>query len=119
MPASDTNRHSRRNALAVVALLLGVWWSGAEVLRADAAEAVSVTMKDVSFSPATVRIKAGQTVTWSNPSKLTHTVTGSGFDSGNVGPGGSWSHRFTKAGTYSYVCTPHAAAGMRGTVIVQ
>jgi plastocyanin len=119
---SETNRHSRRILLAVVTLtvmLLGFWWVRAGTLRADEAEAAAVMMKDVSFSPATVRIKAGQTVTWSNPSKLTHTVTGSGFDSGNVGPGGSWSRKFTKAGTYTYVCTPHAAAGMRGTVIVQ
>ena len=124
MPTSGTNRHPRRNLLVLIALavlLPGFWWAGgrAVALRADAAEAAVVTMNDVSFSPATVRIKAGQTVTWRNASQLTHTATGSGFDSGNVAPGGRWSHRFTKAGTYPYVCVPHRAAGMRGTVIVQ
>jgi plastocyanin len=123
VPTLETNRRPRRSTLALTALavlLLGFWrvYGSAVPLRADAPEAV-VIMKDASFSPATVRIKAGQTVTWSNPTTLTHTATGSGFDSGNVGPGGSWSHKFTKAGTYAYVCVPHSAAGMRGAVIVQ
>jgi plastocyanin len=107
-------------ALVMLAgLLPAVWWARAGALGAEAPEAAVVTMKDVSFSPATVRIRAGQTVTWRNPTQLTHTATGSGFDSGNVAPGGSWSHKFTKAGTYAYVCVPHQAAGMRGTVVVQ
>jgi plastocyanin len=32
---------------------------------------------------------------------------------------GTYKHRFAKAGTYRYVCTPHAGAGMKGTVIVR
>ena len=124
MPVSETNRQSSHLTLALIVmavLLLGFWWTRgrAGVLRADVAEAAVVTMNDVSFSPATLRIRAGQTVTWHNGSKLVHTATGSGFDSGNVGPGGSWSHKFTKAGTYTYICVPHQAAGMRGTVMVQ
>jgi plastocyanin len=106
---------------ALAVLLLGFWRAHGHAvpLRADPPEVAVVIMKDVSFSPATVRIKAGQTVTWRNPTTLTHTVTGSGFDSGNVAPGSSWSHKFTKAGSYPYVCLPHSAAGMRGAVIVQ
>ena len=122
MPASETNRQGRRVLLALIVvagLLPGLWWARAAAFGADTTEAAAVTMRDVSFSPATVRIRAGQTVTWSNPTKLTHTATGAGFNSGNVAPGGSWSHKFTKAGTYSYVCVPHQAAGMRGTVIVE
>jgi plastocyanin len=121
VPTSETNRQRRRIILALIVLavlLTGIRWARAGALRADAPEAAIVTMKDASFSPATVRIQAGQTVTWRNPTKLTHTVTGSGFDSGNVAPGGSWTYKFTKAGAHSYVCVPHQAAGMRGTVIV-
>jgi plastocyanin len=87
--------------------------------RAEAdPRAAVVTMGDASFQPATVTVKAGQSVTWKNGSKLTHTATGSGFDSGNIGPGQSWTHTFSKAGTYPYVCVPHQAAGMKGTVVV-
>ena len=81
-------------------------------------DAAVVTMGDASFQPATVTVKAGQSVTWKNGSKLTHTATGSGFDSGSIGPGQSWTHTFSKAGTYPYVCVPHQAAGMKGTVVV-
>jgi plastocyanin len=85
----------------------------------DDSEPATVTMADASFSPGTVRIKAGESVTWKNSTQLTHTATGEGFDSGNVAPGKSWSHTFAKPGTYAYVCVPHEAAGMKGTVIVE
>jgi plastocyanin len=40
------------------------------------------------------------------------------WDSGNQGVGQTYSHTFTKAGTFAYHCTPHMTA-MKGTVIVQ
>ena len=53
-------------------------------LRAESAT-VRVNIKDLAFSPATLRIKVGQTVEWVNADPLAHTVTaddkswGSGF----------------------------------------
>ena len=106
-------------ALALIAALAaGFIFARGRAAQADPTAVAVVTMADASFQPATVRIKAGESVTWKNPTKLTHTVTGNGFDSGNVAPGGSWSHTFSKAGSYPYVCVPHQAAGMKGTVIV-
>ncbi|MCW2967917.1 MAG: Copper binding protein plastocyanin/azurin family, partial [Solirubrobacteraceae bacterium] len=31
---------------------------------------------------------------------------------------GTFKHRFTKAGTYKYVCTIHTRLGMHGTIVV-
>ncbi|MBW3534894.1 MAG: copper-binding protein [Gemmatimonadetes bacterium] len=73
------------------------------------------------FAPETVRIQAGGTVTWTNPSDRVHTATDGAntFNSGNVSPGGSYSHTFDVAGTYRYICIPHESQGMTGTVVVE
>lgn len=72
------------------------------------------------FSPATVTVKAGGTVTWTNPAgNEIHTVTaddGKAFDSGVLSPGDAFQHRFTAAGSVPYHCTLHP--WMKGTVQV-
>jgi plastocyanin len=72
------------------------------------------------FSPSNVTIAVGDSVQVDNTDTTHHTFTDSPvFDSGDVGPGGTYTYRFTKAGTFSFVCTYHSSAGMRGTVTVQ
>lgn len=77
-----------------------------------------------AFSPATLTIKAGTTVTWKNATAVGHTVTsddGKSFDSGTSNPiaaqGGTFSFTFTKAGTFPYHCEIHPF--MKATIIVQ
>ncbi len=77
-----------------------------------------------AFSPATLTIKAGTTVTWKNTTSAAHTVTsddGKTFDSGTSNPiaaqGGTFSFTFTKAGTFAYHCAIHPF--MKATIIVQ
>ena len=81
---------------------------------ADAA----VTIKDMSFSPATVEIKAGETVAWVwDDGFVTHDVV---FDGGTGSPqqnNGTWEHRFPERGLYDYRCTIHP--WMTATVIVK
>ena len=85
---------------------------------ANVPPAVEVTMTANRFTPGTVRVAAGATVTWRNTSEIPHTVTGEGFDSGMIEPGESYSRTVTQPGTYAYWCTPHRQAGMVGTVLV-
>jgi plastocyanin len=69
------------------------------------------------FSPATLTILPGTTVTWKNMSSAPHTVTsddGQTFDSGNIAPGGTFTFKFTVAGSYPYHCNIHPY--MRATV---
>jgi plastocyanin len=69
------------------------------------------------FSPATLAIRPGTTVTWKNMSSAPHTVTsddGQTFDSGNIAPGGIFTFKFTVAGSYPYHCNIHPY--MRATV---
>jgi plastocyanin len=99
---------------------------------------VEVSMKNNPkgvFVPATVNIKVGDTVKWTNPGIITHTVTFdpaqaataanvalpagvAPFDSGNMEEEATFSHTFTVKGTYKYICKMHEAMGMVGTVIV-
>ncbi len=78
----------------------------------------SVTIKDFEFTPATVTIKVGDTVTWTNNGPSTHTVTADdgSFASGNL-LGDTFSHTFQTAGTFTYHCSLNRF--MTGTVIVQ
>ena len=62
------------------------------------------------FSPVTLTIRPGTTVTWKNMSPAPHTVTsddGQAFDSGNIAPGGTFTFKFTAAGNYPYHCNIH------------
>ena len=71
------------------------------------------------FSPASLEIAAGTTVTWMNKTETSHTVMGKDLafeDSGPFGPGETYSQTFTEPGTYSYICGPHPF--MTGTIIV-
>lgn len=80
---------------------------------------VSVSVQDNLFKPGNVKVKAGQTVTFTNDGAVAHTVTGIGgatFDSGTLAPGKTFSFIAEGKGRISYVCTIHA--GMRGTIEV-
>jgi plastocyanin len=84
-----------------------------------AAKSASVAIKDFDFTPATVTIAVGGTVTWTNNGPSTHTVAADdgSFDSGNLSQGKTFSHTFQTAGTFSYHCGIHPF--MKATVIVQ
>lgn len=75
-----------------------------------------MTISDFKFSPGTITVNAGDTVRWTNAGPTGHSATGSGFDTGILAKGASGSETFSKAGTFSYICTPHPF--MKGTVVV-
>lgn len=77
----------------------------------------TVTIRNLTFTPRSITVKAGDTVTWTNRDTTTHTVSGTDFVSGQIAPGQSYSHKFGTAGTYQYVCTIHPS--MEGIVVVQ
>jgi plastocyanin len=113
----------RRHLVSVVsagALLLALApacsSSGSKTSSAVPPGAVVVELKNIAFIPATVTIKAGQTVAWKFDDSVAHNVSGEGFRSSDMTTG-IFSHTFAKAGDYKYDCTIHA--GMNGEVIVQ
>jgi plastocyanin len=85
---------------------------------AIAAASAGVTISDFKFSPTGVTVNVGDTVTWSNSGPTAHTATANdgSFDTGLLQKGGSGSHTFSQAGTFSYFCKPHPF--MKGTITV-
>lgn len=77
-----------------------------------------VMMNNMKFSPATIEIKHGESVEWTNEDITPHTATALPyFDSGSLASGKSWVHTFTAAGSFPYGCTFHP--DMKGVVIVR
>ena len=94
-----------------------------------------VTHTDSGYSPATITIKKGQTVTWKNNSSRpmwtasaihpTHSVyptsggcLGSTFDAcAGIASGGTWSFKFDIAGTWKY--HNHSNSSHTGTIVVE
>jgi plastocyanin len=83
---------------------------------AKASGGSAVAVADNSFSPATIEVAVGETVTFENEGQIAHTVTGDGFDSGSMAPGDTFTFEASKSGSFSYVCTFHP--GMSGTIEV-
>ena len=86
---------------------------------AKAAASASVTISDFEFTPATVTVNEGDTVTWTNDGPTVHTATAEdgSFDTGILEKGESGSATFTQPGTINYICSPHPY--MKGKVVVQ
>jgi plastocyanin len=85
-----------------------------------AATGDAVTIANFAFDPATLTVKAGTTVTWTNTDSATHTVAwGDGTPaSGPLSAGGStYARTFDTPGTFAYRCGIHAS--MTGTIVVE
>jgi len=85
-------------------------------------DANSITIENFAFNPATLTIKPGSKVSWTNRDGVDHTiVSDSGspvlFKSEALATGASFSFTFTQPGTYAYYCSIHPS--MKGTIIVQ
>lgn len=77
-----------------------------------------VFIQGMAFSPSSITVKAGTTITWTNKDAATHNVTSNPalFSSGSMGTGATYSYTFADMGTFSYTCTIHPS--MKGTVVV-
>lgn len=115
--------------LLVASLALAACSSGGSG-SASGAE-LTVSMKDMKFSPKELKVKAGTTVTWSNDDILDHAVVqgepasksvkGLFQTSKDLKPGEKFSYKFEKAGQYTVYCSTagHDAAGMVMRVTVE
>lgn len=77
-----------------------------------------VTITNFSFQPASIAIKAGTTVMWTNSDPMAHTITADdgSFDSGPIAAGATFSHTFTEAGSVAYHCAIHTS--MHGSISI-
>lgn len=85
----------------------------------DSGKVAAVAIRGFKFVPAEVNIKVGETVVWTNEDTAPHTVESSDgtLRSDELSKGDKYSHTFTKAGKYDYICGIHTS--MKGSVNVQ
>lgn len=78
----------------------------------------AVSIDNFAFVPATLTVRAGSTVTWTNHDEEPHTVAASdgSFHSPGMDAQATYSHKFPTAGKFDYVCSIHPF--MHATVVV-
>ena len=132
--------------MRLVIRLLGVGLLGTIALLACASPAGpprAITIKGFAFTPATIEVSKGTTVTWTNEDTFPHTVTtgiapptfpplpsgasptpfpslvsGDGrVNSSRIEPTRTFSFTFNETGTFNYFCAVHPA--MLATITVK
>jgi len=82
--------------------------------------AASVDITNFTFSPSSVTVLVGGTVTWKNKDAVDHTATDldANFDTGHIGSNQTSKITFTTAGTYTYHCSIHSMMPNATVVVV-
>jgi amicyanin len=77
-----------------------------------------VNITNFAFAPASLAVKLGDTVTWTNKDEEPHTVVADdgSFHSPGMDTNATYSFTFTNPGSFDYICSIHPF--MHGTVVV-
>ena len=91
---------------------------GTASASAGTADANVSATDQLQFTPNTTTVKVGQTVLWKNTGTVLHNITfgTSCLSDGAFQPGGTWSIKFSTAGSYDYQCTIHPGMTAKLTV---
>lgn len=81
--------------------------------------APTVSIQNMAFYPAVIKVKKGSSVTWMQNDRMTHDVVSSDrlFKSQRLRQGQSFTQTFDQPGVYNYYCSLHPS--MKGQVIVE
>lgn len=102
-----------QRAKSVIGGALSLALSAAAIVACSAGPAAAedhiVTMRGLEFVPASISVKAGDTITWVNEDVMPHTTTsGDGaWDSGEIEAGGEWTLTVESDFGGGYVCAYH------------
>jgi len=77
----------------------------------------TVNIQNFAFDPASLTVKKGATVTWTNNDSAPHRIKSDTFNSPQLNSGQSFSFTFTTAGSFDYSCSIHPS--MTGKIIVE
>jgi amicyanin len=100
-------------ATALAAVVLPGW-------AQNAPPASAVSIDNFTFTPPSLKVKAGTTVTWTNKDDIPHGIAASDnafTRSKALDTDDSYSFTFTTPGTYQYFCYIHPH--MVGTIVVE
>lgn len=105
---------------ALIGAAVGSVLAGGVLFAKAQTAAAAVGIDNFTFNPATVMVKAGTTVTWTNKDDIPHGIaaTNNAFKrSQALDTDDSFSFTFTAPGTYQYFCYIHPH--MTGTIVVE
>jgi plastocyanin len=105
---------------ALIGAAVGSVLAGSVLFARAQTAAAGVGIDNFTFNPATVTVKAGTTVTWTNRDDIPHglAATNNAFKrSQALDTDDSYSFTFTTPGTYQYFCYIHPH--MTGTIVVE
>jgi plastocyanin len=86
----------------------------------DPATRYTVAIDNFSFTPSSLTVPVGATVTWLNRDDVPHTIVSSDrqpMKSPVLDTDDRFTYTFSKAGTYTYFCSVHPR--MTGQIVVQ
>ena len=110
-----------RRSRPLGAVLLVAAFAAATLFPSGASRAggAAVQIDDFAFSPPSLTVKAGTTVTWRNKDDIPHTVASSTrlFKSKALDTDDSYTFTFNEPGSYQYFCSLHPH--MTGTIVVE
>jgi plastocyanin len=119
-----TDDHVRvsRRVVAVLGLLLALSTVAAGCSSSPSGAGsggATISMSNLEFSPSTITVSPGQTITAVNNDQVSHDITGNSgdFATGTIAPGQTKTFTAPVApGRYGFTCTLHPF--MNGTIIV-
>ena len=93
-------------------LTAAVWMISTGLVAVPAsgqADTQEIVVDNFAFTPATISVPAGSTITWTNRDDIPHTIvsTERKFKSQALDTDQRYSHRFDTPGTYKYFCSIH------------
>jgi plastocyanin len=105
---------------AMLGAVVGSGLAGGVLVARAASPATAVSIDNFTFTPQSLTVKAGTTVTWTNKDDIPHGIaaTNNAFKrSLALDTDDSFSFTFTTPGTYQYFCYVHPH--MTGTIVVE
>ena len=106
-------------ALGRLALVgFGAYWADDDTSTTAAAGPASVAIADFAFSPPSLNVAPGTTVTWTNNDSFEHSIVveDGSFTSASLAGGATAEFTFDTPGQHAYVCGIHPS--MSGIVSV-
>ena len=106
-------------AIVAVVTLTATSAPGSGVAANTTTNGTEIVISNFSFSPSTLHVAPGTTITITNHDGVTHTVTAGdkSFDSGQIAGGATATVTIKSPGTYAYHCDIHNY--MTGTIEVK
>jgi len=107
-------------AAAALGAVTGLTLGAGVLLAAGNDVANTVSIDNFTFTPPTLTVKAGTTVTWTNKDDIPHAIasaTNAFTKSKALDTGDTYAFTFTTPGTYKYFCYLHPR--MIGSIVVE